>query len=68
MRPLTAYLLRTNPAAVQGNEHMFDSPPDAMLMFLADLRRRHGSVEDYVREIGLTDAEMAAMRDHLLTA
>ncbi|WP_433297164.1 tyrosine-protein phosphatase [Actinoplanes sp. CA-030573] len=66
MRPLTEYLLKKNPEVVKGNEHMFDSPPAAMLMFLADLRARHGSVEDYVREIGLTDAEIASMRGHLL--
>ena len=29
-------------------------PPDAMLLFLDDLRARHGSVEEYVREIGLS--------------
>lgn len=67
MQPLTAYLLRTNPAAVQGNEHMFHSPPGAMLMFLTDLRRRHGSVPAFVREIGLTDAEITSMRTHLLS-
>jgi protein-tyrosine phosphatase len=66
MRPLTAYLLEKNPEAVQGNEHMFDSPPGAMLLFLDDLRALHGSIENYVREIGLTDAEIAAMRGHLL--
>ena len=68
MRPLTAYLLEKNPEAVQGNEHMFDSPPGAMLLFLDDLRAMHGSVDDYVREIGLTDDEIASMRAHLLTA
>ena len=67
MRPLTAYLLEKNPEAVQGNEHMFDSPPGAMLLFLDDLRALHGSVESYVREIGLTDDEIASMRAHLLT-
>jgi protein-tyrosine phosphatase len=67
MAPLTAYLMEKNPEAVQGNEHMFDSPEGAMLLFLADLRALHGSVEGYVREIGLTDAEIAAMRAHLLT-
>ncbi|MEU4687764.1 tyrosine-protein phosphatase [Actinoplanes sp. NPDC023714] len=68
MRPLTEYLLRTNPETILGNEHMFDSPPEAMLMFLADLRALHGSVEDYAREIGLTAAEIATMRAHLLEA
>ena len=66
MRPLTEYLLKKNPEVVRGNEHMFDSPPGAMRMFLDDLRALHGSVEEYVREIGLTDAEIAAMRGHLL--
>ncbi|BCY14593.1 tyrosine-protein phosphatase [Actinoplanes sp. L3-i22] len=67
MAPLTEYLLRTDPEAVRGNEHMFDSPPAAMLLFLADLRALHGSVENYVRETGLTGTEIAAMRRHLLT-
>jgi protein-tyrosine phosphatase len=67
MEPLTRYLLEKNPQAVVGNEHMFDSPEGAMRIFLDDLRALHGSVENYVREIGLTDAEIAAMRGHLLT-
>ena len=66
MRRLTDYLLETNPEAVRGNEHMFDSPPGAMLLFLDDLRALHGSIEGYVREIGLTDDEIASMRSHLL--
>jgi protein tyrosine/serine phosphatase len=67
MAPLTEYLMRSNPEAVRGNEHMFDSPPAAMLLFLDDLRALHGSVEDYVREVGVTDVEIASMRRHLLT-
>jgi protein-tyrosine phosphatase len=55
-----------NPAVVEGNEHMFDSPAEAMLLFLTDLRARHGSIENYAREIGLKDEQLAAMRDHLL--
>ena len=66
MTSLTAYLLEKHPSAVLGHEHMFDSPPGAMLMFLDDLRALHGSVENYAREIGLTDAEIASMRGHLL--
>jgi len=66
MEPLTQYLMRKNPEAVRGNEHMFDSPPGAMRLFLDDLRALHGSVEGFVREIGLTDAEIASMRRHLL--
>ena len=66
MEPLTRHLLEKNPEAVRGNEHMFDSPPGAMRLFLDDLRDLHGSVENFVREIGLTDAEVASMRAHLL--
>ncbi|MBG0561987.1 tyrosine-protein phosphatase [Actinoplanes aureus] len=67
MRPLTKYLLEHNPEAVLGNEHMFDSPPEAMLMFLNDLHERHGTVEAYAKEIGISADEIAAMRGHLLT-
>jgi len=67
MKPLTTYLMAKHPESIVGNEHMFDSPPEAMKIFLADLRARHGSVGNYVREIGLTDAEIATMRAHLLT-
>ncbi len=66
MQSLVAYLRETNPAIIEGNEHMFDSPAEAMLMFLTDLRGLHGSIENYVREIGLKDEQVAAMRDHLL--
>jgi hypothetical protein len=37
-----------------------------MLLFLDDLRALHGSVENFVREIGLTEGEIASMRAHLL--
>ena len=67
MRGLVEYLRVNNPEAVEGNEHMFDSPEEAIRLFLHDLRELHGSVENYVREIGLTDKQVAAMRDHLLT-
>lgn len=67
MVPLTTYLMAKHPESIVGNEHMFDSPPAAMLIFLADLRALHGSVEHYVREIGLTGAEIDTMRAHLLT-
>ncbi|MFC4067803.1 tyrosine-protein phosphatase [Actinoplanes subglobosus] len=67
MRPLTEYLLRASPETVKGNEHMFDSPAEAMLLFLDDLRALHGSVESYIREIGLTDDDLHSLRSHLLT-
>jgi len=67
MASLTAYLLQTKPEVVQDKYHMFDCPQDAMLLFLADLRERHGSVEEYVREIGIDAGQLATLRGHLLT-
>ncbi len=66
MRRLTEYLRATDPEAIEGNEHMFDSPGAAMTLFLADLRAEHGSVEKYVRAIGVTAEQVTALRDHLL--
>jgi protein tyrosine/serine phosphatase len=67
MQSLVEYLREHNPAAVDGQEHMFDSPAEAMQLFLTDLRARHGSVENYARDIGLTDDQIASMRKSLLT-
>jgi protein-tyrosine phosphatase len=67
MATLTAYLRERNPEAIEGNDHMFDSPRDAMLLFLGDVRTLHGSVEKYVRTIGVDAEQVAAMRDSLLT-
>ncbi|GAA2545374.1 hypothetical protein GCM10010435_12860 [Winogradskya consettensis] len=63
---LTEYLARTRPEMVQDKYHMYNCPKDAMLLFLGDLRARHGSVEAYVKEIGISDEQVATMRDHLL--
>ncbi|MFG3696370.1 tyrosine-protein phosphatase [Micromonospora sp. NPDC047620] len=41
-------------------------PAEAMALFLAELRAAHGSVEGYLRHAGVTDAQLAALRDHLL--
>ncbi|MCA2217256.1 tyrosine-protein phosphatase [Jidongwangia harbinensis] len=67
MRSLMEYLRGRDPASVDGREHMFDSPAEAMLIFLRELRERHGSVESYARDIGLTDAQLSSMRASLLT-
>ena len=67
MASLTAYLEQNKPEAVQDKYHLFDCPQEAMLLFLADLRERHGSVEGYVREIGIGAGQLASMREHLLT-
>ncbi|GGK19525.1 hypothetical protein GCM10010124_10170 [Pilimelia terevasa] len=44
----------------------FDCPVDAMRLFLADLRARHGSAQGYARAAGLGAAEIGALRAHLL--
>ncbi len=67
MASLTAYLMKTKPEMVQDKYHMFDCPQDAMLLFLGDLRERHGSVEKYVREIGISTEQVESLRGHLLT-
>ncbi|GAA2472107.1 tyrosine-protein phosphatase [Winogradskya humida] len=66
MASLTEYLTRTRPHVINDKYHMFNCPRDAMLLFLDDLRARHGSVEAYVKELGVTGEQVAAMRDHLL--
>jgi protein-tyrosine phosphatase len=65
---LTAYLREHDPAAIEGQDHMFAAPRAAMLLFLEDMRRLHGSVEKYVRTIGVTADQIASMRESLLTA
>ena len=60
MASLTEYLLKTKPHVVQDKYHMFNCPKDAMLLFLDDLRVRYGSVPAYVREIGVSDQQVAA--------
>jgi len=67
MASLIEYLRVHNPEAIEGQEHMFDSPREAMLMFLDDVRARHGSVEKYARSIGVSAEQVAAMRESLLT-
>ncbi|MET8120685.1 tyrosine-protein phosphatase [Micromonospora sp. NPDC005189] len=43
------------------------SPAEAMQIFLAELREGHGSVEAYLSHAGVTDEQLTALRDHLLT-
>ncbi|SBT52994.1 tyrosine-protein phosphatase [Micromonospora auratinigra] len=43
------------------------SPAEAMSLFLAELRAGYGSVEDYLRHAGVTDAQLDALRAHLLS-
>jgi protein-tyrosine phosphatase len=64
----TAWLRRTDPraAAKQPPHFYLQTPPEAMLLFLAELRARHGSVERYVTGAGLAPEQIATLRQHLL--
>ena len=42
------------------------APAEAMLLFLADLRARYGSVTRYLHHAGLTEADLATLRAHLI--
>lgn len=42
------------------------APREAMLLFLAELRDRHGSVEEYIKRAGVGDEHVAMLRDRLL--
>ena len=45
---------------------LFESPAEAMLLFLRELRERHGSVADYLIRAGLPAERISALRAHLL--
>jgi protein-tyrosine phosphatase len=46
--------------------YYFESPPAVMSELLTDLRTQYGSVVDYVRSLGVNDAEIAALRERLI--
>ncbi|MEH1168890.1 tyrosine-protein phosphatase [Micromonospora sp. CPCC 205539] len=62
----SAWLAATNPDGVDVPAPFLASPAEAMQTFLAELREGHGSIEDYLRHAGVTDEQLAALRDHLL--
>jgi hypothetical protein len=41
-------------------------PPEAIMMFLTELRRRHGSVAGFAARAGVTPEHVAALRAHML--
>jgi hypothetical protein len=45
----------------------WSADPLAMSRVLGDIEAAHGSVAGYARAIGLTDAELAALADNVLT-
>jgi protein tyrosine/serine phosphatase len=60
-----AYWGRIKPGAVRPRGIVV-SPREAMLVFLTELRERHGTVADYAASLGVTDRHVASMRAHLL--
>jgi protein tyrosine/serine phosphatase len=62
-----AWVRETYPSLPELPAPYLASPAEAMSLFLADLRTRYGSVEAYAAAAGVTEAEIEAMRDHLLT-
>jgi hypothetical protein len=44
---------------------MSQTPADSMRGVLEELERRYGSVEEYLRQAGLTDEELARARARL---
>jgi protein tyrosine/serine phosphatase len=62
-----AYLTRDRPDKQADRwTHITVSPREGMLGFLTELRARHGSIEGYAADVGVTEAHVAAMRSHLL--
>ncbi len=66
-----AWVIETYPQAADAmsdQPHAFlDAPADAMHLFLAGLRERHGSVEEYVTSLGVSGDVLDAVRENLLT-
>jgi hypothetical protein len=42
-------------------------PPEAIMLFLTELRVRHGSVVGFANDAGVTPEHIAALRDHMLS-
>ena len=62
----SAWLAETMPGQADVPAPFLASPVEAMQLFLDELREGHGSVEAYLRSAGVTDEQLAALRDHLL--
>lgn len=63
-----AWLRRHHPEVLVDGPppELISSPPEGMLMFLAELRERYGSVREYLTGAGLTSAQVDTLRRHLL--
>ncbi|GAB3800961.1 tyrosine-protein phosphatase [Micromonospora zhanjiangensis] len=62
----SAWLRDNLPDSVPPPQPFLASPAEAMTLFLAGLRRRHGSVESYLLDAGLTRQQLTDLRTHLL--
>ncbi|MGC4805279.1 tyrosine-protein phosphatase [Micromonospora sp. DT233] len=62
----SAWVAETYADAGQVPYPFLASPAEAMTLFLTELREGYGSVEGYLRHAGVTDAQLAALREHLL--
>ena len=66
-----AWIIETYPEAADAMsdqpQAFLAAPAEAMHLFLAGLRERHGSVADYVAELGVSDDVLDTVRENLLT-
>lgn len=62
----SAWVRATLPDAKELPPPFLGSPAEAMELFLAELRAGHGSVEGYLAHAGVTEAQLDALRTHLL--
>lgn len=62
----TAWLRARLPAEKPLPAPYLSSPAEAMLLFLDGLRQRHGSVQGYLLDAGLTRAQLDSLRTHLV--
>nr|WP_091115546.1 tyrosine-protein phosphatase [Micromonospora eburnea] len=62
----SAWVAATMPTAEELPPPFLASPAETMILFLTELRDGYGSIEGYLRHAGVTDTQLAALRDHLL--
>ncbi|GAA2707689.1 tyrosine-protein phosphatase [Micromonospora olivasterospora] len=62
----SAWVAATTPEGEELPAPFLASPAEAMTLFLTELRQGHGSVEGYLRHAGVSAAQLAALRAHLL--